>query len=122
MGILDIDASVCSLGGVLKSGEVSIARYSRPKRHNATLTLAGWSKQMALVCSPHDGGAVGGPGMGGSWVRLYTIMMVFSMVSKRFEAREATAVMPMRYHSGHYRRVMGLRVKEDVYVSNTQRL
>ena len=41
LGILDIDASVCSLGGVLKSGEVSIARYRRPNPHDATGTLAG---------------------------------------------------------------------------------
>ena len=51
LGILDIDASVCSLGGVLKSGEVSIASSQRPKPHDATRTLAGELKQMACAGS-----------------------------------------------------------------------
>lgn len=40
-GILDIDASVCSLGGVLKSGEVSIAHKRALRRRNVTEILAG---------------------------------------------------------------------------------
>ena len=41
LGILEIEASVCSLGGVLKSGEVSIVRKTLPQPHTAAKMLVG---------------------------------------------------------------------------------
>lgn len=59
LGILDIDDSLCSLGGVLKSGEVSMVHNQGDRRYNATMRRATEDEVRSRYLSPFVTGECG---------------------------------------------------------------